>query len=219
MSKPFTDAWGFSKLDTYRTCPQKFFYQFVAKLPQPGSAAMDRGSKMHENIEMYLNGWTQELLPELGEWKEQLDELKKKDFKAEQALGFDKNWKLLSDWFQPGVWLRAKMDAKYIEDGKLVVIDFKSGKYRLPSTEQVELYAVAGSAMHPEIETVVAEFWFLDTGDFYKREYTKAALLDLRKQYENYVRPIYADTVWTPAPSAECRWCSYSKTKGGKCRF
>ena len=219
MSKSFTDAWGFSKLDTYRDCPKKFFFQFIQKLPQPSSPAMERGSNMHEAIEMYLNGWAKTLPENLTEWVVPLDVLKTKDFQAEQALGFDKNWTPLKDWFQSGVWLRAKMDAKYIQDGMLTVIDFKSGKYRVPSTEQVELYAIAGSALHPEVEKVKAEFWFLDSGDIYTRDYTKPELLQLRKKYENYVAPIYADTVWEATPSSACRWCTYSKTKGGPCKF
>lgn len=219
MSKPFTDAWGFSKLDTYRACPKKFFFQFIAKLPQPGSPAMERGSKLHEAIEMYLNGWAKELPIELENWKEALDALRQKDFQAEQALGFNKAWEKLPDWFQPNTWLRSKMDAKYIEGTKGVAIDFKSGKYRIPSTDQVELYAIAMSAMHPELDSVVAEFWFLDTGDIYSKEYTKTELLALRTKYEKAVAPMYQDVVWEPTPGAECRWCPYSRTKGGKCKF
>ena len=132
----FTDAWGFSKLDTYRACPAKFAFQYIKKLPSPGSPAMERGSKMHENIESYLNGWVQELMPEVMAWKDSLDELKEKDFKAEQALGFDKDWNKLPDWFHKSTWLRVKMDASYVEGDKGSAIDFKSGKYRVPSTER-----------------------------------------------------------------------------------
>lgn len=219
MSKPFTDPWGFSKLDTYRACPKKFFFQFIQKLPQPGSPAMERGQKLHEAIEMYLNGWSQVLPPELESWQEALDALKLRDFQAEQAIGLDKDWNKLSDWFQKSTWLRAKMDAKYVAEDILVVIDFKSGKYRVPSNDQVELYAVVGAALHPEVNKVAAEFWFLDTGDVYHREYSRDELMTLRKKYEKAVLPIYTDTVWEAVPSSECRWCSYSKTKGGPCKY
>jgi hypothetical protein len=219
MVKKFTDAWGFSKLDVYRTCPQKYAFQFIDKLPSGGSPAMERGSRMHENIESYLNGWTQDLIPEVENWKEPLDALKQKDFKAEQALGFDKTWTKLPDWFSKQTWLRVKMDASYKEATKGTAIDFKSGKYRIPSTEQIELYAIGLHAANPELEEVSAEFWFLDTGEVYTKTYTAAELLKLRSKYEKAVAPIYADETWKPAPSNECRWCPYSKTKGGKCVF
>ena len=47
----FNDAIGFSKLDCFRACPQKFRFQFIDKIPQPGSAAMERGSKIHDEAE------------------------------------------------------------------------------------------------------------------------------------------------------------------------
>ena len=215
----FKDAWGFSKLDTYRTCPAKFKFQFIDKLPSGSSPAMERGTKMHQNIESYLNGWVTTLIPEVISWKEAIDALKEKDFKAEQALGFDKEWGKLSDWFGKTTWLRVKMDASYVEGNKGTAIDFKSGKYRVPSTEQVELYAIGLHAANPSLMEVSAEFWFLDTGETYERTYTAKELLDLRKKYEQYVAPIYADETWTPAPSNNCRWCPYSKTKGGLCKY
>lgn len=219
MVKKFTDPVGFSKLDSYRECPQKFHFQFVQKLPQPGSPAMERGSKMHESCEMYLNGWAKTLIPEVAEWQSALDEVKKKTFQAEKAWGFDKNWRLLSDWFQPTTWLRAKSDCHYVEGNRVTVIDFKSGKYRIPSTEQIELYAICAGAVYPDATDVDAEYWFLDTGEVYKQSYTSEQLLDLRKKYERYFQPLFTDEVFTPAPGTGCRWCHYSKTKGGKCQY
>jgi hypothetical protein len=215
----FTGAWGFSKLDKYRECPAKFYYEFIKKMPSKGSPAMERGQKMHENIESYLNGWVTELMPEVAAWKEALDALRQKDFKAEQALGFASDWSKLPDWFGPKTWLRVKMDASYKEGARGTAIDFKSGKYRIPSTEQIELYGIGLHAANPELEEVDTEFWFLDTGEVYKRTYPAAQLLTLRKKYERYVEPLYKDEVFAPTPSNDCRWCNFSKTKNGPCKY
>jgi PD-(D/E)XK nuclease superfamily len=219
MTITFKDPWGFSKLDSYRDCPAKFKYQFIDKLSQPSSPAMERGGKMHEVIENYLNGWIPDLPANLGNWQEPLDALKKEDFKAEQALGIDNAWKLLPNWFHSTTWLRSKADAMYTKCDQLVVIDFKSGKYRIPSTEQIELYAIVGLSVYPDIEKIKAEFWFLDTGEVYSRDYTRAELVGLRSKYEGYAAKLYTETNWKPAPSVNCRWCAYSKTKGGPCAF
>ena len=219
MKKQFTDPWGFSKLDVYRACPQKFEFQFIQKLPQPSSDAMARGSQMHEDIEHYLNGWSTTLSPAVASWKEAFDALKTKDFKGEQAIGIDKDWNKLPDWFSKLTWLRVKMDAYYIDGDAMTVIDFKSGKYRVPSVDQIELYAGAGLSIAPQIKTVSAEFWFLDTDDVYSKVYTAEQLLVLRKKYERECQPMYTDSTWTPTPSRECKWCPYSKTKGGKCQY
>lgn len=215
----FNDAVGFSKLDCFRECPAKFAFQFIQKLPQPGSSAMERGSKIHEGIEAYMNGWQSEPPPEASSWKEAFDALKLEDFKAEQAWGFDKNWNKLPDWFGKDCWLRAKSDGHYLKDGKLTVIDWKTGKYKIPSTEQVEMYAVCGGAVYPEATETTVEMWFIDQDQTYSKTYTREQLLVLRKVYEGYFAPIFQEEQWNPTPGQGCRWCPYSKTKGGKCKF
>lgn len=219
MTKQFTDPWGFSKLDVYRACPKKFEFQFIKKFPQDSSPAMERGGKMHEEIELYLNGWSDKLSDLVVSWKEAFDKLKSQNFKGEQALGFDKDWNLLKDWFHKATWLRVKMDAYYRVGDTMTVIDFKSGKYRQPSQDQIELYAIAGLSIFPDIKTVSAEFWFLDTGDVFTKVYTADELILLRKKYEREVQPMYSDVKWEPTPSRECRWCPYTKTKGGPCQY
>lgn len=219
MTKLFSDPWGYSKLETFEKCPAKFKFQFLDKLPQPGSAAMERGSKMHENIESYLNGWIAELIPECQSFQQAIDDLKSEKFTAEQAIGLDKNWNKLPDWFDKATWIRAKADAMYVHGDKLVVIDFKSGKYRVPSTDQVELYAIVGGALYPEVREVFAEYWYLDTGEVYSHSYTQPELLELRKKFEKRVEPMYVNETWNPQPSMECRWCPYSRTKSGPCKY
>jgi hypothetical protein len=215
----YKDPWGFSKLDTYRKCKAQFMFQYIKKLPSPGNAAMERGQVMHNDIEAYLQGWASELPPPLCDWKDRFDELKSKKFTAEQAIGLDKHWLPLKDWFHKDTWLRAKMDAKFIEEDLLTVIDFKSGKYRVPSRDQIELYAIVGHALHPEAKRARAEFWFLDADDVFSQDYHAEELLDLRKKYEQAAEAIYATQVWSESPSRDCKWCPYSKTRGGPCKY
>lgn len=219
MSLYYKEPWGFSKLDVFQTCKAKFKYQFIDKLPQASSPAMARGQAMHENIESYLNGWTSTLLAENLNFKPEIDALRTKNYVAEQALGFDSGWNKLASWFEKTTWLRVKMDARVREDDTVTTIDFKSGKYRIPSTEQIELYAVVCPSLEPGATKFVSEFWFLDIGDVYRQSYTLEQVLALRKKYEDYAAQLYATAVWEPQPSNECRWCPYSKTKGGPCKY
>jgi hypothetical protein len=219
----YTEPWGFSKLDTFQQCKKRFFFQYVQKLPSPSNAAMERGGKIHETIESYLQGWItsmpEDQVPAV--WKPRLDELKAMpNFTSEQAIGLDKNWRPLKDWFQKETWLRAKMDAKSTPRPEhLSVVDFKTGKYRVPSDEQIELYAIVGQAQHPEVEVATAEFWFIDLDDVYSKTFQGPALLALRKKYENLADQIYKTEVWIEEPSRECKWCPYSKSRGGPCKF
>jgi hypothetical protein len=215
----FDQPWGWSKLDTARKCKAQFAYQYIKKLPSPGNAAMARGNEVHETIEAYMQGWIADLPEFLAQWKEAFDELKKGKFTAEQAIGISKEWTVLPDWFDKRTWLRAKMDAKIIEGDLLRVIDWKTGQYRIPSPDQVELYAIVGHALHPEVTKVRAEFWFIDQSDTYTRDYEAAELKILRKKYEDEAGALYATQVWSESPSRDCKWCAYSKSKGGECKF
>jgi len=215
----YTEAIGFSKLDTYRSCPAKFKFQYINKLPQPGNAAMQRGSQIHDTCEAYLRGWIYELPDFLTAWQERFDNLRTLKCKTEESWGFNRNWELLENWFQPETWLRAKSDAHYIDGDTLVVIDFKTGKYRIPSTEQVELYAICASAIYPEVPQVKTAFWFLDTGEIYEQAYTKEHLVALREKYVAYFNQLLNEEIWKPMPSRECKWCHYSCSKKGPCEF
>jgi CRISPR/Cas system-associated exonuclease Cas4 (RecB family) len=213
----YKDPWGYSKLACYLNCPQQFKFQFIDKLDTGSSAAMERGADLHKSCEAYLNGWDKELAPELSYWRDQLDAIIKKGAIAERAWGFDKQWELLPNWFHTDTWLRAKSDAHYVDGETLVVIDFKSGKFKVPPIEQIELYAICAAAVYPMAKAVRAEFWFLDQGKVYEVSYTVPHLEVLRNKYVDMVAPIYADKTWEANPSRDCAWCSYSKTKGGPC--
>jgi hypothetical protein len=217
----YKDPWGFSKLDTFRACPAKFKYQYIDKVKaDTSSPAMERGGKIHESIEAYINGWTPHLHASAEGWKEAFDKLKLEgDFHGEEALGFDKQWNKLPDWFSKATWLRVKMDGYYVKDDVMTVCDWKTGKYRQPSQDQIELYAIAGLSIRPAVKKVVAEFWFIDSGDVFRREYTVDELILLRKKYEEESEQLYVETKWDPAPSVGCRYCPYSKTKSGPCKF
>jgi hypothetical protein len=218
----YSEPWGHSKLDTFQQCKKKFEFQYIKKLPSPGNEAMARGGRMHEDIEAYLQGWITELPAAILPWKDRLDELKAMpNFTSEQAVGLDKNWRPLKDWFQKDTWLRAKMDAKTYHDvgKKLQVVDFKSGNYRVPSDEQIELYVLVGVAQHPEAEEATAEFWFIDKDDVYSKTYKAPEFPALRKKFEGLANNLYTTEVWIEEPSRECKWCPYSKSRGGPCKF
>jgi len=221
-SKLYTEPWGFSKMETYKDCKKKFYFQYIKKLPSPGNAAMERGGKIHETAEAYLQGWITSLPADQIDpvWQPRLDELRHKPlFVSEQAIGLDSQWKPLKNWFQQETWIRAKMDADYFEEQTVEVIDFKTGKYRVPSDEQIELYAIVGLSKHPSATKARAEYWFFDMDDVYTKEYTAEYLVARRKYYEEFAAKLYSTEVWVEEPSRECKWCPYSKTKGGPCKY
>ena len=49
-------AWSYSALKVFEDCAYRSYISRVKKVPEPGSAAMDRGTTIHEEAEHYVDG-------------------------------------------------------------------------------------------------------------------------------------------------------------------
>lgn len=217
----FKDPWGWSKLDVYRGCPAQFKFKFIDKLREPKSPALERGTKVHDGLEMFLNGWGPNIPEEVNPfWKKPLERLKKIEPKTEAAWGVDRNWKPLPNWFHEDTWIRAKSDVYYIEGDLLVLIDFKTGKYRIPSEDQNRLYAIIGAAMFPQVGRVRTSFWFVDQAEPPHEEVYDVKMLEkLRGQFDKEAEKLYVDRSFKPKPGSPCRYCPFSRQKNGPCQY
>lgn len=213
-------AWSYSRWQTYQDCPQKAKFKFIDKLPEPGSSAMERGSAIHKLAEDFTAGKVRArgVPPELVKFKEEFKELKRLKPLCEEQWAFTSNWQT-TGWFDKDAWLRVKMDAYYLENFKMGLIDHKTGKVKEDHITQLGLYALAGFKKFPEIETAVASLWYLDHGTMTSREYTREQMAALQKEWERMSKPMLNDTKFLPKPGNSCRWCHFSKSKQGPCRY
>lgn len=224
MAVQFKDAVGWSKFESYATCPQRFKYVFMEKRKEPESQALTHGSDVHKSLELWLNGWGTGEPMVLPSWMPRLRELKAKQPITEAAWGIDNKWRPLDNWLDPHCWLRAKSDVFYFEVAKktktMVLIDFKSGKYRIPSDEQNELYGIVGHAMHTDVTHVRTSFWFVEQESVpHETVYSAKELIGMRGKFEKRAKRIFADRRFKPTPGAHCRYCFFSRQKGGPCQY
>ena len=218
-------AWSYSRLSEYNLCPLKASLHHLQKIDEPKGPALLRGSQIHEEAEAYATGRLKKLPDSLKLFAEEFKDLAKrrKYLQVEQQVAFDKAWKPC-DWFGADAWLRVVMDAYYVDGDKLVVVDHKTGKVRPENVEQLDLYAVAGFILHPEVTTVDAQLWYLDQGEQVTRSYTLADAAKLQKVWTKKPAKMLADTTFKPTPGGGCRYCWYSqaakvKGGGGQCKF
>lgn len=155
---------------------------------------------------------------------------------VEQSWGFTKEWKPCSptDWNR--CWLRVKIDVSYTEQTKLGrgqyedtlhIKDNKSGKYNDRKVEeyeqQLELYGVAGLTLMPTVTKVTAQLIYSDIGLLYPEDkpmvFTPKQLDKLQSTWNKRVAPMFNDKRFAPRPGFYCKWCDFSKTKGGPCRY
>lgn len=212
-------SWSYSRFSVYDKCPAKAKYKFIDKLPEPPAPAMERGNVIHKLAEEYTKGNIKKLPTELKLFKDEFAELKKSKPMVEESWAFTKTWAktVWNDW--AGCVLRIKVDAACIDGTDLHIIDHKTGKKREGYEEQLSLYAVGGGLMFPRIKRIFTHLWFLDSGDTVEKEYDAKNVPNLQADWDKKVKPMMSDTRFSPKPSHECRWCPYSKSKGGPCKF
>lgn len=182
---------------------------------KPGESAQ-RGIDNHALIEAYLKGEI-ELLPSvLSFYQNFLTGLKLYPIYPEHRIAVSKEWKLV-DWTNG--WLRCVLDLKLRDGTGAVVYDWKTGKMYDDHYQQKQLYSIAVISEEPEIKRVRAVHVYLDLNKHTERTYERPELEAARSQWESRVAKMAADTEFIPNPTWKCRFCSFSKFKGGPCQF
>lgn len=234
MAKPKTiTSWSPSRLACYQECPRKAKYKFVDKLKEPQGPAASRGEEIHATLESFVKGETKSyheaVKPAHKNTKAVLTRLRK-GFKeglvsVELELAFDREWRPTDyDYKNTDVWARFKLDILEYTDSGAHVIDWKSGKVREGGSydDQLNAYAVAAmSSMDglPYVETTLA---FVDHDLLLSRPAGVLHAKDLKQRQDMWTRAVklmMTDTTFREHPQVSCRWCAFSKAKGGPCRY
>lgn len=238
MSKPsarhMLTAWSFSRLSDYELCPAKARYKHILRIPEPSNSAMERGSAIHKLAERYIKGEGRALPIELGQFAALFKQLRAQyKKKLPMAMMVEDSWAFTRAWAQTryddwtNCWLRIKVDcARYLSVSELRIYDWKTGRMRpekqVEYEQQLELYATGALTLFPHVKIVHPTLVYLDHGLQYpepERTILRKQLPALQKKWESRTLKMFADTVFTPTPSASCRFCHYRNDNGGPCQY
>lgn len=235
MIKKKITSWSMSRYLDYRQCPAKAKYKHIDKLFEPKNDAMVRGNLIHKIAEDYIKGKIIRVPPELKAFEAEFKKLKAQYKKKENGMVVEDNWAFTATWGETEwnnwalCWLRVKLDCAHHEDEiTLIVSDWKTGKFREESNadyiEQLELYALAALLLYAHIEVVKPRLVYLDLGIIYPGEgdeiiFTRKDIARLKKLWIKRTKAMLNDTTFAPRPNDKCRWCHFSKSKAGPCKF
>lgn len=246
--KVFT-AWSFSRWNDWYQCPARARYKHLDKIITEEMAKkaadmragvieegpMERGAGIAKKAENYLTKKTSKLPIELMSLASTYRDIRKiEGLGVELGVGFTREWKPCSptDWDR--CWLRVKMDISWVETTKigkayndvLHIRDNKTGRLRDDKAEeymlQLDLYGTAGLALMPTVSSATAQLLYSDIGQIYPETPTvfpREKLESMQREWERRVRPMFADRRFAPRPGYYCRWCDFSKAKGGPCKY
>jgi hypothetical protein len=224
------NAWSFSRWQTYDKCAAQARYKFVEKLPEEEGPALERGKEAHDTLAQYIRGDLPEdnpyhtsTVPGWTYFGSLINDLRGLEPLVEQQWGYATGWKP-TGWFGKDTWFRSVLDvAAVYPDGTADVVDFKTGKPRpVDSALQAELYAVSLFRRYPQVRHVTVRFWYVDTAqegreDVYRFE--RGMSPEIEARWAKKADKMLSDTIMAPRPGSHCNWCSFSKSKGGPCKY
>ena len=186
IKRPF--SWSFSALSSWETCPFRHMKTRVEKtVTEPQTEALAWGSRVHTALEDYVKKRTP--LPEgMEPYQPMIEKIVEAGSKpgrvmeAEQKLCLNKDLRP-TEYFAKDAYLRVITDLNIENSGKLLIIDYKTGKPN-PNSEQLQLSAAAMMQTRPWVTEVKNTFLWLQDGSTTQEVYTRE---DLSGIWENFL--------------------------------
>lgn len=210
-------AWSLTSLHTFEQCTLKYKYKYIQRLEEPRSYAAARGVDKHKMVEDFVNDGVP-LPPELDFYHGFLSNLKAAGGKPEVKLAMNKSWEPC-DWKAEDVWWRGVLDMLVLTPKEAIVYDWKTGKIWPDHEQQRELYCIATAQHFPELQQMRGIHVYVDLGKNRQHVYHRSELRSLQAKWETRVNRVTSAVEFFPNPSFKCRFCPFSRYKGGPCQF
>lgn len=240
MTQPqFTGNWSFSWLMKYESCAHLLKLGKIDRLPEPPRPPdnpLERGNRVHKNLEDYVQGKTAVLTNEprqISKFARHIDHLR--DLFAcgmattEEDWLFDRDWEITERKGRTPIWLWAKLDASVWDPSQnlAIAVDYKTGKSQYKAIEhvqQLQLYAAITALKFPDADRISAELWYLDESDdnlphIKANTYTREEALRFIGRFDSRAQKMYDEKFFRPNPNMQtCRYCPYGPRNGtGAC--
>lgn len=236
MKTPPINAWSFSRLEQYESCPYRVYLQYVEKVPQAELVIPEgrdehplvRGRRLHDAAEHFVTR-NIELIPELAaNFGTAFSDARARYAASPELCVVEEDWAVTQDWettgyYAPDTWGRMKLDLGLISDDEthIDIVDYKTGKkYGPKHVQQGQLYAIVAFARFPKLKTAKSSFWYLDNDDLEDNtlvsDYTRVKALILRDGFTERARNLTTAREFPPHTSSyACRFCPYGEGRDG----
>jgi len=216
-------AISYSGLTMFEKCPRSFQLKYIQKHPEPefvSSPAMERGSRLHQAAEDYVNQDLVKLPKELSRKQEFFDRIISLGT-AEPELEFNltEDWGCIPFKQKEDGYIRGIIDLVLPQGELLEIMEYKTGKKYDTHADQRSLYSMAGLLMFPEAKVCRTTTVYFDLGGADETTTVERENLETLKwswsRRVNKTKPVGQD--YPMRPGFQCKWCNFSKKKGGPC--
>jgi len=225
-------AWSISRLFDFEVCAYRLFLKVIKKSPQPELAdnhPMIRGRCIHEEVEEYIAGRTEDFPSSGKKLKHILDECREQysegTAQVEEKWGFTEEWGI-TGWWDKDIWLRMATDYwQRPEPDVGLVYDWKTGKSfgnEVKYMQQMQLYACGAFMRWPELEYLDVSLGFLDDGQVRTKNFRRDDKIPkLVSRFTSRAQKLTDNIDWRPRPNAmNCKYCPFGTANGtGVCVY
>ena len=208
-------AWSYSRVNSFKQCPKKYYHLYVKKdVKDTGSVATRYGTLVHTAAEEYIKDGKD--LPKKYDFMQRtLDAFNniEGDKHCEIRLGVAK----YDDAYEPtkffakDVWYRGIADLLILNEDKAYLIDYKTGKSaNYADTKQLDLLAGAVFINFPEVKKIKSALSSVVCNKFIAKEHTA----DMYKSYINVfdellerIEVAAKEDVWNAVEGGLCKFC------------
>lgn len=228
--------YSYSKINTWLQCPRKFKYQYVDKIGTfESNIALDRGKFIHCLLE--FNGDLNQV-KNSGDYKKVLKSgiMSKDDYKDciqiyrnfksskiglwidskeqmfnELPIGMDK-FLNIREYSNPENIFRGYIDKVIRDHNTLILIDYKTGKYKEDMNwDQLLYYGIALFSQMP-FDNILLMNVFVEHLRFNKTLLKREDIKKYQKVLLTNIKNVEDDTIYDKNETALCNWCPFQKT-------
>lgn len=200
-------AHSHSAMDTFETCPKKYFEEKIRKsVPWEESEASRYGKMVHKAFEDYVAKGTK--LPfGMEHYAKYLDKFTAAPGQklVEQKMAINKNFES-TGYFDDDVWFRGQADLIILNSPTAIVVDYKTGKIR-DSFTQLDLMAATSFCLDSSIEKIKALFFWTKGKKITQKDYTRNDAMDIWALFMNKVKRLEEAVRTTDFPAKPNHLC------------
>lgn len=190
---------SYSSISRFLACPAMFKAYMTGKKPLP-TVEQIAGKNRHSEIEKHLLENSIDTAPLGKRLKNFCKRILGPITAAEASFNLDY---LVCD-------IVGRIDAYSVRENQAVVVDFKSNCGNNVDELQVQIYALAVKAMHPEVNTIHAAFAYIIPDYYELKTYFEDDLVKFSETLSNTIDRISIESRFDPTPNPKCATCEFT---------